>query len=138
VKGFNFSTNVRVRFAETDAQGVAHNSNTFIWFEVARVDYLARHAGGYQRLRDEGVEAVVLEAWAKFVLPTRFDEELTIHARCVEMKGARFRFEYVIERAGEVVTEGWTLHAAVDGTTMRPTRIPAWLIAAVATAESSS
>ncbi|CAB4687901.1 MAG: YbgC/FadM family acyl-CoA thioesterase [Actinobacteria bacterium] len=137
MNGYTFSSDVRVRFAETDAQGVAHNSNTFIWFEVARVDYLSRYAGGYQRLRDEGIEAVVLESWAKFIRPTRFDETLTIHARCVDMKGARFRFEYAIERDGEVVSEGWTLHGTVDRQTMRPTRIPAWLIEAVATAESS-
>ena len=50
--GLRFSTDVRVRFAETDAQGVAHNAAYLVWFEVARIDYLARYAGGYQRLRD--------------------------------------------------------------------------------------
>lgn len=44
--GFSFSAEVRVRFAETDAQGIAHNSNYLVWFEVARVDYLERIAGG--------------------------------------------------------------------------------------------
>ena len=42
--GFHFHTDVKVRFAETDAQGVAHNTAYFVWFEVARVDYLARYA----------------------------------------------------------------------------------------------
>jgi hypothetical protein len=59
--GFSFSTDVKVRFAETDAQGIVHNANYLVWFEVARVEYLERHAGGYQRLRDLGVEALVLE-----------------------------------------------------------------------------
>ena len=62
-------TEIRVRFAETDAQGVAHNSNYFVWFEVARVDFLERFAGGYQHLRDQGVEALVLEAHARFLEP---------------------------------------------------------------------
>jgi acyl-CoA thioester hydrolase len=61
VEGFHFSTDVRVRFAETDAQGVVHNSNYLVWFEVARIAYLEAHAGGYQRLRDEGIESLVLE-----------------------------------------------------------------------------
>jgi acyl-CoA thioester hydrolase len=46
VEGFRFSTEVAVRFAETDAQGVVHNSNYLVWFEVARVAYLAEYAGG--------------------------------------------------------------------------------------------
>ena len=41
-----------MRFAETDAQGVAHNSVYLVWFEVARIDYLARFRGGYPGLRD--------------------------------------------------------------------------------------
>lgn len=45
VDGFRFSTEVTVRFAETDAQGVAHNAVYLVWYEVARVDYLARFDG---------------------------------------------------------------------------------------------
>ena len=40
VDGFSFSSEIRVRFAETDAQGIAHNASYFVWFEVARVEYL--------------------------------------------------------------------------------------------------
>ena len=67
VHGFSFSTAIRVRFAETDAQGIAHNSNYFVWFEVARVEYLEQFAGGYQRLRDLGVEALVLESHVRYL-----------------------------------------------------------------------
>ena len=48
--GFRFSTEVSVRFAETDAQGIAHNAAYLVWFEVARVDYLDPLRGGYPRL----------------------------------------------------------------------------------------
>ena len=135
MSGFAFSTDVSVRFAETDAQGIAHNASYLVWFEVARVEYLARHAGGYQRLRDEGVEALVLESHVRYVRPTVFDDKLTIFARCVDVRGARFRYEYEIRRGDEVVADGWTAHAAVDGATMRPTRVPRWLIDAVEAAE---
>jgi acyl-CoA thioester hydrolase len=138
VHGFSFSTEIKVRFAETDAQGIAHNSNYLVWFEVARVEYLERHAGGYQRLRDLGVEAVVLESHVRYVLPARFDDRLTVHARCLDVRGARFRYEYAIERAGELVADGWTLHATVEAATMRPTRVPGWLRDEIAAVESSS
>jgi acyl-CoA thioester hydrolase len=135
VHGFSFSTEVKVRFAETDAQGIAHNSNYLIWFEVARVEYLERHAGGYQRLRELGIEALVLESHVRYVQPARFDDRLVVHARCVDLKGARFRYEYAIEREGVVIADGWTGHATVDGGTLRPTRVPTWLAEAIANAE---
>jgi acyl-CoA thioester hydrolase len=136
VEGFNFSTEVRVRFAETDAQGVAHNSNYFIWFEVCRIDYLEHHAGGYQRLRDAGIESLVLESHARFLAPAFFDDRLLINARCIDVRGARFRFEYAVTRDGVTIADGWTRHGTVDAATLRPTRIPAWLVEAIATAEA--
>ena len=134
---FSFATDVRVRFAETDAQGVAHNAAYLVWFEVARVDYLAAHAGGYPALRARGVEAFVTEANIRYGVPARFDDRLRIQARCVDVRGARFRFEYAIDRDGELVADGWTTHACVDATTHRPTRVPAWLVEAIARAEES-
>ena len=137
VEGFSFSTPVRVRFADTDAQGVAHNSAYVVWFEVARVEYLERHAGGYQRLRWLGIEALVLESHVRYLQPARFDDRLVVHARCVDLKGARFRYEYAIEHRGVVISDGWTAHATVDGANLRPTRVPTWLIEAIASAEAA-
>jgi acyl-CoA thioester hydrolase len=138
VHGFSFSTDVKVRFAETDAQGIVHNSNYVVWFEVARVEYLERYAGGYQRLRDLGIEALVLETHVRYLQPARFDDRLVVHARCLDVRGARFRYEYAIERAGEVIADGWTSHATVDAQSMRPTRVPSWLQEAIAEAEQTS
>jgi acyl-CoA thioester hydrolase len=126
--GFSFSTDVRVRFAETDAQGIAHNANYFVWFEVARVEHLERYAAGYQRLRDLGIEALVLETHVRYLTPARFDDRLKIHARCHGIKGARFRYDYAVEREGDVIADGWTAHATVDRETFRPTRVPTWLV----------
>jgi acyl-CoA thioester hydrolase len=134
--GFDFAAAIRVRFADTDAQGVAHNSNYFVWFEVARVEFLERYAGGYQRLRDEGIESLVLEAHGRLHQPARFDDRLLVHARCHTVRGARFRFDYVVTRDGTAIADGWTSHAAVDAATLRPTRLPLWLTAAIASSAS--
>ena len=131
---FPFTTQVRVRFAETDAQGVVHNSVYLVWFELARVEYLERFAGGYPALRAQGIEAFVTEAHVRYGAPARFDDRLALHTRCVDVRGARFRFEYLVDRDGERVADGWTAHACVDAHTLRPTRVPAELARAIATA----
>jgi len=137
MSGFRFSTDVTVRFFETDAQGVAHNANYLVWFEVARVAYLAEYAGGYSSIRGQGLESLVLETHVRYKQPARFDDRLSIHTRVGELRGARFRFDYEITREGEVIAEGWTSHACVDAQTLRPTRIPAALADAIAKAEAS-
>jgi acyl-CoA thioester hydrolase len=136
VDRFHFSADVAVRFAETDAQGIVHNSVYLVWFELARVEYLERYAGGYPALRAKGIEAFVTEAHVRYREPAVFADRLTIHARCVDVRGARFRFEYLIERDDTAIADGETKHACVDGTTRRPTRVPRWLADAIAAAES--
>jgi acyl-CoA thioester hydrolase len=139
MEGFPFSTEVRVRFAETDAQGIAHHSNYLVWFELARVAYLAEFAGGYQAFRDEGYEATVVEAHVRFLVPAHFDDVIRIWLRCTDVRGARFRYEYVLERQDGVrIADGWTSHASVDAQTLRPTRLPQWLKDAIAAAESGA
>jgi acyl-CoA thioester hydrolase len=137
MEGFTFSVPVRVRFADTDAQGVAHNSAYLVWFEVARVEYLRTFAGGYQALRDVGIEALVLESLCRYRMPARFDDELVVHTRCVGLRGARFRYEYTILRGDDLVADGHTEHACVDSETFRPTRVPDWLADAIRAAEAS-
>jgi acyl-CoA thioester hydrolase len=136
MEGFTFSTEIAVRFAETDAQGVAHNAVYLVWFEVARIEYLARFRGGYKGLQADGYEALTTESHVRYLKPVFFDDRLRIHARCVDVRGARFRYEYLLDRQGEVVADGWTQHAVVDRVTLRPTRFPAWLAEAVAATES--
>jgi acyl-CoA thioester hydrolase len=138
VDGYSFSTPVRVRFADTDAQGIAHNAAYLVWFEIARVEYLRAFAGGYQALRDRGIEAIVLESLCRYRIPVRFDDELVVNTRCTGLRGARFRYEYAIVRGEETVADGHTEHACVDGSTLRPTRVPQWLADAISAAENGA
>ena len=136
--GFSFSTDVRIRFAETDAQGIAHHASFVVWLEVARVAYLARHAGGYQAIRDRGIEALTTEV-SSAITALRTSTRRSRSGRAARTcAGLASRYEYRVERDGELVADGYTRHATVDRETYRPTRVPAWLAEAIATAEASS
>ena len=124
-----------MRFAETDAQGIAHHAAYLVWFEVARVEFLGRFAGGYPAIRERGIEATTSEVHVAYRTPARFADRLLVRTRCVDVRGARFRFEYAVERDDEAIADGWTAHACVDAGTLRPTRVPAWLAEALASAE---
>ena len=138
MQGFRFSSELVVRFAETDAQGIAHHASFVVWFEVARVAYLSEHAGGYLAIQAQGIEALTTAVDVRYHRAAYFDDRLRVWTRCVDLRGARFRYEYAVERAGELVAEGSTSHATVDAVTRRPTRMPPWFAEAVARAESSS
>ncbi|MFN0154829.1 MAG: acyl-CoA thioesterase [Gaiella sp.] len=136
MNGYRFSHDLRVRFAETDAQGIAHHASFIVWFEVARISYLAEHAGGYRAIQAQGIEALTTTVHVDYHRAAAFDDVLTVWARCRDVKGARFRYEYAITRDGELVAEGFTGHATVNRETMRPVRVPSWFVDAIAVAEA--
>jgi len=133
--GFNFSAEIAVRFAETDAQGIAHHASFVVWLEVARVAYLAEHAGGYLSIQAQGLEALTTAVQLSYRRAAYFDDRLLVWTRCVDLRGARFRYEYVITRADEIVADGSTSHATVEARSRRPRRVPEWFVEAVARAE---
>jgi acyl-CoA thioester hydrolase len=136
-EGFHSSYDVRVRFAETDAQGIAHHASFVVWLEVARVAYWAEHAGGYRAIQEQGLEALTTGLQIDYRATAAFDDVLTIHLRCVDVRGARFRYEYRVEREGDLIATAETLHATVDASTHAPTRVPLWFVEAIARAESA-
>src|SRR5687768_12716379 len=139
MEGYNFSTDILVRFAETDAQGIAHHASFVVWLEVARIAYLAEHAGGYRAIQAQGIEALTTAVEVRYHRAARFDDRLRIWTRCVDLRGARFRYEYAVEHEnGELVAEGSTAHATVESATHRPIRLPASFVEAVARAEAPS
>jgi acyl-CoA thioester hydrolase len=123
-----FDHQVRVRFAETDAQGIAHHASYVVWLEEARVAHLAAHAGGYTAIRARGIEALTTGIELGYERAAAFDDVLTVRIRCLEVRGARFRYEYLVLRDATRIATGSTRHATVDARTHRPIRVPAWLV----------
>src|SRR5262249_59067362 len=107
-----------------------------VWYEVAGSEYVAGFRGGYRAIQADGYEALTVESHVRYLKPVFFDDRVAVNARVVDLRGARFRFEYALARDGVVVAEGWTRHAFVDRETLRPTRFPAWLAQAIVEAES--
>ena len=138
MEGYPFTHRVRVRFAETDAQGIAHHASFVVWLEEARVAYLAAFAGGYRAIRERGIEAFTTGVHLEYGRAAVFDDVLEIGVRCGELRGARFRFDYQVERDGMRIVRGWTMHATVDAATHRPTRVPEWFVADVLRAEGTT
>ncbi|MDH4177645.1 MAG: acyl-CoA thioesterase, partial [Thermoleophilia bacterium] len=131
VDGYPFSHDVRVRFAETDAQGIAHHASFVVWLEEARVAYLDAYAGGYRHIQETGIEALTTGVHLEYRASAGFHDLLTVWTRCGEIRGARFRYEYAVTRGDSLVAEGYTDHATVDAATHRPTRVPTWLVEAM-------
>lgn len=118
---------IRVRYQETDAQGVVHHANYLTWFESGRVELLRACGHSYRALEDDGLMLVVAEANLKYFLPARFDDLIRLTTRTLSTRGARIRHEYRLVRGDELLMTGTTSVACIDRNG-RVRRLPDWLL----------
>ena len=123
---FPFAHRQRVRFGETDLQGVVYYGNYLLFAEVGRVAYLRDLGIGYERdLLANGVDFTIGEARVRYHAPLRFDDEYDVRVRVGEMRHSSWTFEYAIDRADGVhCADASTIQVMLDRKTGRPTRIP--------------
>ena len=48
-----YTTEIKVRYAETDQMGIVHHSRYFPWFEVARTEFLEEYGIQYGELEKQ-------------------------------------------------------------------------------------
>ena len=114
------TTEITVRYAETDAMGVVHHATYPVWFEIARTDYIKMLGLSYSDMEKSGVMLPVTAITVKYHLPARYDDKLTVTARVTRLTPARVEFAYTVTRNGELLTEGTSSHAFVSSTTFKP------------------
>lgn len=123
------TTTVRVRYAETDAMGVAYYANYFVWFEVARTDLLRTLGWSYREMEETGVLLPVIEADCRYRRPARYDDELeiTTAGRLTSPVRLEFHYEVCVKGHDGIIATGRTAHAALSRSG-RPCRLPARVV----------
>jgi acyl-CoA thioester hydrolase len=128
MSGDTFEWPIRVYYEDTDLQGVVYYANYFRYMERARTEWL-RSLGVEQdrMLAEERRYFVVVDTFAEFLQPARFNEMLVATARLTDVTRATFRIEQNVYRGsvdGDLLCRGGIKAACVDADTQRPLRVP--------------
>jgi acyl-CoA thioester hydrolase len=115
------TTEVRVRYAETDQMGIVYYANYLVWFEIGRVELLRALGFSYSLLeREHQCILPVIEARCRYRSPARYDDRILIETRPALLRGSVLKFAYRILRKtpdGEepaLLAEGETVHVVCD------------------------
>jgi len=116
------TTQIRVRYAETDQMGIVYYANYLVWFELGRVELLRSIGLAYSRLEaDHGCILPVIDVSCRYKSPARYDDEILIETRPAMMRGSIIKFAYQVYRKPdqgakerELLAEGETVHVVCD------------------------
>lgn len=126
MKRFKFKETIRVRFAETDAQGVVWNGNYLTYFDVAMTEYLRAMGLAYQEVVGESLEFVLARFEIDYKAPASFDDHVEIYTGVSRIGNASiaFGFEMFNGDNGLLLTQGQAVYVVLDRRTGATTRVP--------------
>ena len=133
----DFEFPIRVYWEDTDAGGIVFYANYLKFFERARTEWLRAAGVGQQQLRElTGGMFVVSDAQLRYHRPARLDDELIVTAQLQETgrtsltigQQALLKPEQMTDSRPVLLCEGTIRIGWVDAATMRPARMPGFLL----------
>lgn len=133
-----FAWPARVYWEDTDGGAVVYYANYLRYLERARTEWLRAHGHSQLELaRREGLLFVVVSVQVDYRAPARLDDELEITCEPLAEGAASLRFEQRIYRLASddatrpaLLVEAGVRVACVDAHSMRPRRLPQFLLEA--------
>ena len=125
---FIATTQIRVRYAETDQMRFVYYGNYPQYYEVGRAEAIRELGFTYKELEDLGVMMPVVEMNIRYFRPALYDDLLTIKTSLTELPTNKVRFHSeVYNEKDELLNQGSVTLVFVDAKTMKRVDMPAVL-----------
>jgi len=95
LKNFHFSTEIKIRFGETDAFGHVNNVSYFTYFEQARLDYL-EHLHIAEGLIESENMIVTANLECHYLSQLHYGQVILVHVKTSKIGRSSLELEYAI------------------------------------------
>ncbi|GAA4018494.1 thioesterase family protein [Deinococcus rubellus] len=107
-------TEIRVRYAETDAMAVAHHANYPIWFEVGRSELMRTLGVPYGEIEARGLYFMLSSLEVQYRAAARYDDLLSLVTTVEAVQSRAVTFAYTLRCGETLVATGKTHHITTD------------------------
>ena len=134
---FTSTRKMRIEWGDCDPAGIIFFARYFEFFDVSTTMLIERALGmkkiEYLKAYDFAGHPLV-ETRARFLLPMRFGDEVTIDSAVVGCGRSSFKIEHRLMHGGALAVEGfetrvWVIRDANDPRRMKPQAMPAAVVA---------
>lgn len=105
---------LRVRYCECDPGGIVHHAAYFVYFELARTEFLRAVGGDYRKMEETGQFVVVVKAECRYHRPARYDDVLRVRVALGRVRAASLEHDYQVFRGDELLATAHVVLAVVD------------------------
>lgn len=125
---FTFCHRVRVRWTETDLQGVVFFGHYLTYFDLGMTEYFRAIGFPYpDGLLEHGADFFVVKTQAEYRGSARFDEEIDICARPGRVGRSSLQMLFEIYREDELLVHGEIVYVNAEPESRRARPLPSTL-----------
>lgn len=123
---FESTTQIRVRYAETDQMNVVYYGNYAQYYEVGRAESIRYLGFTYKDMEAMGVIMPVVEMHSKFLRSAHYDDLITVKTTLKELPvDHRIEFHHeVYNEAGKLLTIGRVVLYFINSKSREKTTMP--------------
>ncbi len=127
---------LRVRWSETDAQGIVFNGHYLTFFDIAITEYWRAIGLPYPAaLEGTGVDLFAVKSTVEYLAPARYDDWIEVGCRAARIGRSSIAFELAIWRDAQPITKGEVVYVCAHPVERRSVPVPDKLRQAIAAFE---
>lgn len=123
---YTATTQIRVRYGETDQMGYLYYGNYALYYEVGRTDAIRQLGFTYRELEEKGILMPVVEFHTQFLRPAYYDDLLTVHT-CIKELDEEYKIQFhteIYNEKNKLLNKGITTLVFVDALSKKKTVMP--------------
>jgi acyl-CoA thioester hydrolase len=127
---FTASTQIRVRYGETDQMGYLYYGNYALYYEVGRAEAIRQLGFTYRQLEEMGIMMPVVELNSQYYRPALYDDLITVKTTVKELQeGSKIQFHSeLFNETGQLLNKGITTLVFYDPAEKKKTNMPPELL----------
>ncbi|MGD9910255.1 MAG: acyl-CoA thioesterase [Candidatus Izemoplasmatales bacterium] len=108
-------TKIELRYKDTDQMGVIHHSNYFVYFELARIDFLKQLGYDYYQFESSGMMFPLRDVQCTYLKSIKVTDVIYIYTSVVSFSKYQIEFSHEVkDESGELKAKGRTKVVSVD------------------------
>ncbi len=126
MEGYQFKSQIKVRYSEIDGQKIVFNAHYMTYLDIAIGEYFNEGLKLGHLLSDGAFDFVLAKSTLEYKQPARLRDVLDVWVRTVKLGRTSFVNEFVITRTEEKdpLITAEIVYVSIDPKTLKPTPIP--------------
>lgn len=127
---YSSTTQIRVRYGETDQMGYLYYGYYALYYEVGRAESIRELGFTYRELEEMGIMMPVVELNAQYFRPALYDDLITVKTVLKELpEGPKIQFHSELyNEQGQLLNKGVTTLVFYDAKEKKKTNMPQALV----------